>query len=101
MARVKVGDWVYASFQGKRLMGFVYQERYDSSYVIELTEKDYERMKILVPPKDVTKFISIPTNEDIAAMIDLALDTKDEKWFRDLVALKDAIDVIKGKKVAS
>jgi hypothetical protein len=97
MAKVKEGDWVYIKTGEGRLKAFVLRERYDGSLVIHIIGN---RQEYLCDRRDVVKMDNTPDYEDLQVLIDIALDTKDEKWFRDLVSIKYALDIIKGRAIA-
>jgi hypothetical protein len=82
----KIGDWVsfYSAEDAKSLTGYVVDVSIRNRTLlvrVPATQHDYH-----IPVEDVS-LEEDPTlePEDIHALIDLALDLRDEDWFRDLI----------------
>jgi hypothetical protein len=81
----KIGDWVsfYSVEDAKTLIGYIVEVSIPNRTVlvrVPVTQHDYH-----VPIEDVSLEEATLEPEDIRALIDLALDLRDEDWFRDLI----------------
>jgi hypothetical protein len=80
-----IGDWVsfYSTEDAKVLTGYIVNVSVLTRTVlvrVPATRRDYH-----IPIEDVSLEDPTLEPEDIRALVDLALDLRDEDWFRDLM----------------
>jgi uncharacterized protein YpiB (UPF0302 family) len=102
---VQVGDWVKVKLFGYYLVGFVeyiWDDTVQITKVLRVSDGELERISQRSGIYDVSQMEPLPSDlkvEDLGALIDIALDTKDEQWFRELTdKQKDVILVKEGAK---
>lgn len=86
MNRITNKDWVEYRIGNLELIGFV-EDAGEGIYWFsdsEMLEKD--QRSLMVDDYDIKKLPLEIHKEDITSMIDLALHTRDEIWFKDLFA---------------
>jgi hypothetical protein len=88
--KVKVGDWVKVRLWGYYLIGFVeyvWEDSVQITKVFRVEDGEVRRISQRQGTYDVSQVEPLPSDlhpDDIGTLIDIALDTKDEAWFREL-----------------
>lgn len=95
---IATGDWVSGhTGEGELVHGYVASiDTFQGTIAIQVTASDHEAAvgrEISVPNRSVRKLPdeSIDREEDLLALIDLALSTRDEPWFAELTTKLTAI----------
>jgi hypothetical protein len=84
LADLREGEWVYVfKHDGTKELGFIVMVGPEKTRIRLLDGTDTYRV-----PKNIEKAGLDLTDEDIDAMIDLALDTGDQDWFINLTERK-------------
>jgi hypothetical protein len=90
MIMVQVGDWVKVKMWGYYLIGFVeyvWKESIQITKVFRVEDGKVQRISQRHGTYDPSQVEPLPCDihpDDIGTLIDIALDTKDEEWFREL-----------------
>lgn len=96
--KLAAGDWVSGhTNEGALVHGYVASvDTFQGTIAIQVTASDHEGAlgrEVVLPGKAVRKLPdeSIDREEDLLALIDLALSTRDEPWFAELSAKLSAL----------
>lgn len=89
---LKVGDWVLVANGSERVIGFIrdFSRLRNEVYIIQVStyfKKRITRIKPVLGVFDIRHVVPIGltlAKEDLDSMIDLAILTDDETWFRQL-----------------
>lgn len=89
------GYWVALKPYGERVhIGFILGETWDRNYVVQTSK---EGQQLLLTPNDFDHINYIlPHAADLDALLDLALEMRDEQWFMDLSLIKNTYKKING-----
>ena len=78
-----VGDWFHANVYGEHVFGYIESVKGNGIYRVR-TLFPFEHVGVMRRYQFVVQEPEI-TVADINVMIDMALETKDEKWFHELI----------------
>ncbi len=93
---VQIGDWVRGTSEdGEFILGFVDNIHTSSKMVkVKVVQSDHDSAvgkTIEIASRSVKQMPSVRLEEDIRALIDLSLLTKDEEWFYELTKQSSSI----------
>jgi hypothetical protein len=86
---MKVGDWVVSKGvlpNGKKVSAVSIIIEIKNNVYMTVGVKKYQGIGFILPKQAITPMKSSIIDEDIKAMVDLALATNDKKWFDELTA---------------
>lgn len=94
----KVGDWVDFLLSAEKEVGYITEiidrseDMYNSDKIVTLSVPTTGKT-VVIASSNLSPSDSSVRFEDVGTLIDLALATKDEKWFKELLAEKQTSTV--------
>jgi hypothetical protein len=96
---IKTGDWVKGkSSEGQLLFGYI-ESRHEAKELVKIRVVQTEESLIIgqtidLPFSLITKLSdpSLKSQQEVRSMMDLALQTKDEEWFKELSGMLATLD---------
>lgn len=102
---IKAGDWVSGTSQmDEKFIGFVYSMEEDGFLKVWVTQCDRDETVGTIVSAKLAKVRSMPdtapsTPEEVRSLIELALMTRDEAWFTELIANMPAVSPTRDDRI--